>query len=116
MAAPLNIEVKQLAKGITYIKAVGVIDGSTYEKIEKELNRLFATSCFKIIVQLDQVTYMSSAGAGVFMTASGTAQDHAGNLVMLKATPDIKDVFLVLGLDQILPYADTLEEATKLLS
>lgn len=114
MAAPLNIEVKQLLKGITHLKVVGVIDGNTYEKMEKQINTLFAASRYKLVVQMDQVTYISSAGAGVFMTAVGTAQDHGGNIVILKGTKEVKDVFELLGLDQILLYAETLEESAKL--
>ncbi len=109
----LSIEAKQAGKGIAHLKVVGSLDAVTYEKMEKQIADLFVKLYFKIIINMEQVKYISSAGAGVFISAIGTAQDHNGNIVLLKPSLEVKDVFTNLGLEEIFLYAETLEEAIK---
>ncbi len=109
----LSIEVKRVSEGMAHVKVVGSLDAATYEKMEKEIDKLFANSYYKLIVHLEQVQYISSAGAGVFISAIGTAQDHNGNIVLLKPSAQVKDVFTTLGLAEIFPYADTIDEAVR---
>lgn len=107
----LNIETKSVGPGIYYIKAVGTLDAATYEIMERVIESLFAKAQYRLIVVLEQVTYISSAGAGVFIGAIGTAQDHGGNIVLLKPSSMVREVFSILGLEEIFPYASSVEEA-----
>lgn len=107
----LSIEAKQAGEGIALIKVVGSLDATTYEKMEKQVETLFLRSYYKIIVNLENVHYISSAGAGVFIAAIGNAQDHNGNIVLLRPSNMVRDVFEILGLAEIFTFAQSLEEA-----
>ena len=111
----LSIEAKQVGEGTAHIKVAGSLDATTYEKMEKQVEALFARSYYKIIVNLENVHYISSAGAGVFIAAIGTAQDHNGNIVLLRPSNMVSEVFEILGLSEIFPYAQSLEEAVAFL-
>ena len=107
----LSIEAKRAGEGIAHLKVMGSLDATTYEKMEKQIEALFAHSYYKLVIDLEQVHYISSAGAGVFIAAVGTAQDQNGNIVLLRPSNPVQDVFSILGLEQILSYAQTIEEA-----
>ena len=52
-----------------------------------------------------------SAGAGVFVGAIGRAKDNGGDIVFLKPSPNVKEVFDLLGLTAIFRFAETREGA-----
>lgn len=110
-----QIEVKEIevkSKGIiSYVRVNGFLDAHTFEQMEQALSDLFKKGQYRIIIDLEKVDYISSAGAGVFIGAIGTAKDNHGNIILLKPSDNIKEVFDLLGLTQIFKFASTLEEA-----
>ena len=111
----LSIEAKRAGEGIAYLKVTGSLDATTYEKMEKQIEALFAHSFYKLMIDLQGVHYISSAGAGVFIAAIGNAQDHNGNMILIKPSNQVQDVFEILGLKEIFGFAETMEEAQALL-
>jgi anti-sigma B factor antagonist len=109
----LSIFKKQLNGGIMLIKASGFLDAHTFEEMENVIEDLFRQQVFKIIVLLDKLDYISSAGAGVFIGAVGTATANGGNIVLLKPSPNVKEVFDLLGLSQIFPIVFQESEAVS---
>ncbi len=106
----LSIEAKQVGEGIAHIKASGSLDAGTYEKMEGTIQNLFSKGYHRLIVNMENVQYISSAGAGVFIGSVGVAQDHKGHIVLLNPSQMVHDVFEVLGLMEIFPSVKTLEE------
>jgi len=107
----LKIRQKPLPHGIVYIEAEGFLDAHTFEDMENLISSLFRQNCYKLIVKLEKLDYISSAGAGVFVGAIGTAKDMGGDIVFLAPSPNVKEVFDLLGLSAIFQFADTQEQA-----
>ena len=59
--------------------------------------------------------YISSAGAGVFIGALSCAADNGGSVVLLKPTPNVQEVFDLLGLSQLFTIVDSVEKAYEAL-
>ncbi|MBI4569271.1 MAG: STAS domain-containing protein, partial [Planctomycetes bacterium] len=57
--------------------------------------------------------YISSAGAGVFIWAIGESQDNRGNVVLMRPTPPVKEVFDLLGLSEMFEIKESLQESLK---
>lgn len=110
----LSIEVKLLGGGIAEIKAVGYLDADTCDKMDKTIRALYAKNCYKLICNLEGVEYVSSAGAGVFLGTVDIAQEHKGNIVLLRPTNEVREIFENLGLLEICLYAKSLEESLKM--
>ena len=89
----------------------GFLDAHTFEELEKRINDLFEAGSYKLIVDLSGLDYISSAGAGVFIGAIGTAQENDGNIILIKPSANVKEVFDLLGLSQIFTFKDTREDA-----
>jgi anti-sigma B factor antagonist len=107
----LTITKRQLDGGIILLTASGFLDAHTFEEMENVIEDLFRKQMFKIIVRLDGLDYISSAGAGVFIGAIGTATANGGNIVLLSPSGSVKEVFDLLGLTQIFPVVFQENEA-----
>jgi len=99
--------------GIIFLTVRGFLDAHTFEELEKTINDIFEEGQYKLAVDLAGLDYISSAGAGVFIGAIGTAQENDGNIILMKPSPNVKEVFDLLGLSQIFTFKDTREEAAK---
>jgi len=95
-----QISKEKLTDGIILLTVKGFLDAHTYEELEKVLDELFDANSYKIVVDLSGLDYISSAGAGVFIGAIGTIQENDGNIILLKPSPNVREVFDLLGLSQ----------------
>jgi anti-sigma B factor antagonist len=96
-----KIEQESAEKDVVIVRLSGYLDAHTFEQLEETISDLFAQGHYKIIVDLGAVEYISSAGAGVFIGALSEAHEHKGNIVLMSPTPNVREVFDLLGLTQI---------------
>lgn len=107
----MTIEIKPIGAGTALVDVRGTLDAHTHAELEKRLRELIERGRVKIIAQLDHLTYISSAGAGVFVGAAGAAREKGGDIVFLRPQAAVREVFDLLGLSQIFEYADDRESA-----
>ena len=69
----LKLHQERLPGGIAYIEAEGFLDAHTFEEMENLISSIFRQNVFKLVVKLEKLDYISSAGAGVFVGAIGRA-------------------------------------------
>ena len=98
---------------IAMLNVQGFLDAHTFEDMEKAVEEVFQKGVYKLVVLLGQVTYISSAGAGVFIAALGKAQENGGNVILVSPTDNVKEVFDLLGLTQIFTFASNPQEGIK---
>ncbi len=106
---------EKLPDSVVILTVRGFLDAHTFEELEKTINDLFENSVYKLAVDLSGLDYISSAGAGVFIGAIGTAQENDGNIILMKPSANVKEVFDLLGLSQIFTFKESREEAVKAL-
>ncbi len=106
---------EKLADGVVLLAVRGFLDAHTYEELEKTVNDIFDGGTYKLAVDLSGLDYISSAGAGVFIGAIGTAQENDGNIILMRPSPNVKEVFDLLGLSQIFTFKESREDAVKAL-
>lgn len=109
-----EITFESVADGVTVVNVNGWLDAHTFELMDQALQNMFESGHTRVIVNLANVDYISSAGAGVFIGALTTAQEHGGEIVLLAPTQPVREVFDLLGLSQIFKIADALHEAVSL--
>jgi anti-sigma B factor antagonist len=101
-----KIEKESAEKGVVIVRLTGYLDAHTFERLEETIGELFGQAKYKIVVDLSQVEYISSAGAGVFIGALSEAHEHKGNIVLMNPTANVREVFDLLGLTQIFQVVD----------
>lgn len=85
----------------------GTIETTNATTLEEALERIFAENCFKIVVDLSGVTYISSAGWGIFISEIKRVRRESGDIKLAAMRPEVREVFDLLEFDNILkPFQD----------
>jgi anti-anti-sigma factor len=99
------------AQGLSVIKVEGRVDSESAPELEAALTALLNASCNKLVVNLQAVDFMSSAGLRAIVKAYQAAQKAGGN-VRLAAVPEtIASVMYTVGLNQMVTTYPTDQEA-----
>ena len=89
----------------------GYVDTTTCQELSKIIQELVKKGRYQIIADLGGVSYISSAGWGVFVGEIKNIRDQGGDLKIVQMNPEVYEVFEMLEFNRILNYYDTLEEA-----
>ncbi|MBN1465538.1 STAS domain-containing protein [candidate division KSB1 bacterium] len=92
----------------------GFLDAHTAPDLENELEKLIAEERFRIVVNFKNLTYISSAGLGVFMGYIETIRDHGGDIKMCSMSPKIFRVFDLLGFPTLYDIVQEEDRAIEL--
>jgi len=96
---------------IAIISAKGFIDTTTAPDLEKKLEEQLALNKYKIIVDLKNIDYVSSAGWGVFVSEIREIRENNGDLVLINMSSDVYDVYELMEFSSILKSFDNVEDA-----
>jgi anti-anti-sigma factor len=110
MVVELEIE-RRMERGVAILVLKGRLNVHTYEKLETALNELFSAGCYRLIIDMGKVEYMSSAGAGALMNAFSQCFQNQGRMVLANVSHSVLDVLDVLNLVSFLPTTLSLESA-----
>ena len=80
---------------ILYLK--GFLDAHTAPSFEAELRKLLEQERYKIVVNGKDLTYISSAGLGVFMGFIEDVRSHGGDIKICNLIPKVQKVFDLIG-------------------
>jgi anti-sigma B factor antagonist len=109
MSDALIIEVRS-ERDRAIATVAGEIDISTVTGLRECLFEL-AASGRRLVIDLNQVTFIDSAGLSALVGTANQAAAHGTSVHVVCARPKIRKVFRLTGLDRRLPPATTLEEA-----
>jgi anti-anti-sigma factor len=107
----LNVHNEETNSEYVYFELEGMLDAHNFETLENLFDKHFEKGNHRFVVDIRRLEYISSAGAGVFIGAVGTCQDHDGNIVLVQPSPDVKEIFEMLGVFQIFPVVPDREQA-----
>ncbi len=83
--------------GLVIIYLNGFLDAHTSNILEKKFEELLSLKSFKIVVNFSGLTYISSAGLGVFMAYIETMRSNAGDIKLCNMSDKIFNIFDMLG-------------------
>jgi anti-sigma B factor antagonist len=96
---------------ISIIRVGGYIDTTTSSELERALDSLLKAGIVRVIIDLGNVDYISSAGWGIFISEIKGIRERSGDLKLAKMIPDVYEVFELLEFHYILKAFDTVEDA-----
>jgi anti-sigma B factor antagonist len=96
---------------ISLISVSGYIDTTTCQEMAKIIQELMKQNKVQIIVDLGRVTYISSAGWGVFVGEIKNVREKGGDLKFVQMVPEVFEVFEMLEFNKILNFYESVEEA-----
>jgi anti-sigma B factor antagonist len=102
---------QEYGEGVVVLKMHGIVDSGTAQFLEDKFNELVASNAVRIVADLGDVTYISSAGWGIFVGEIRGIRQRGGDIKLAAMHPDVREVFELLEFSALLkPYA-TKEEA-----
>lgn len=97
------------------LKVGGEVDASSSIHLETALQEAMRDSK-KILVDLSDLDYISSAGLGVFMSILQDLENEQIALVIFGMKEKVAEVFDILGLNQLINIQNSKEEAIAAIS
>ncbi len=102
-------------KDVSLVEAKGVIDGGTNIQFKQEMVSLIDKDIKMIVLDLQALEYINSAGLGSIMEARNKLEESGGLLVIVGAGGKVKKVMEMVGFASVLPMVGSLREAKDIL-
>lgn len=94
------------------IKIDGRIDSYSAPTICNTLDSLIIDGHFNIVVDMQDVSYLSSSGILVFLeTHRKLTRQGQGTLILTNMPPDVYSIIEVAGLENVFTFCDDLQSA-----
>ena len=103
------IETKQ--DEILIFKLKGRLDSKTSPDFEKKIFDAIEDGSNSMIVNFEELDYISSAGLRVVLKATKNLKRSDGSFVLWSMKDYVKEVFEISGFDTFLPIVSTMDEA-----
>ena len=92
---------------LTLLTLSGTIETTNASGLEETLARIINERCYRIVVDLSGVKYISSAGWGIFISEIKRIRRNGGDIKLASMTPEVREVFELLEFNSILkPFND----------
>lgn len=88
------------------VELVGRLDSNSSGDFEKSLPNLFDGPGIKVVFDMTQLNYISSAGLRVVLMSAKRAKAAQGRLLLCGLQPHVKEVFEISGFLKLLEIAD----------
>jgi len=95
---------------IVVLSVNGRLDGATSPVFDQGLQILLNAGEHKIVFDITQLEYISSAGLRVFLNTAKKVQ-KSGKVVLFGIKPHIREVLSIAGFDTIFSIAESEEDA-----
>lgn len=98
---------------VLIIKLGGSLDLNTAPKLNDKLSAEIKKGAKKVVLNLEQVDYLASAGLGAIISAKSALAKNGGELKLSSMTEKITNIFKLLGFIHLFKSYPSDDEAMK---
>ena len=98
---------------VSVIDVKGYLDAHTAPELENVFNRLLDQKQYQVVVNFDDLKYISSAGLGVFMAYVETMRENEGDIKFSNMKENVYNIFDLLGFPILYEFFKEENEAIK---
>lgn len=106
----IKIEDKSNAKVVTID---GHLDASMASAVHEKLHDILEGDCTKLVFDLENLEYISSAGLRVLLYSAKKMQSKSGKTVLCSIPKSVQRVLEVSGLDTVFSIHSNIDEAVS---
>jgi anti-sigma B factor antagonist len=110
VANPFSI-LRSTQDGISILALDGYLDAHTAPQFEKAVQEEFEAGRIRLIVDCAKLTYISSAGLGVFMIFVEEIREAGGDIKICGLAPKVYQVFEILGFPSLFDIVEDVPAA-----
>jgi anti-anti-sigma factor len=103
-------------KGIVSIVIKGRMDADSSPDAEKVVKEALGAEANRLLFDLGELEYLSSAGLRVLLTAAKEMRRRDGKIVLCALNEFVKEIFEVSGFQSLIPITDSVESGIEVLS
>ncbi len=97
--------------GVAVVAVNGRVDSTTAPDLTRGLEGPVAGAAPKLVLDLSNIEYVSSAGLRVFLKTAKTVEDAGGKFALCGANDRVREILDISGFLSILTVCATREEA-----
>lgn len=105
-AVPISIRFDRRPEALVVLVA-GRLDSAAGQGFQDELVAALENPAARLLLDLAEVAFVSSAGLRVFLYIAKQQKAHGGTVELCGASPDVLQVIRVAGFDRFLPLHPT---------
>jgi anti-sigma B factor antagonist len=98
---------------VSIINLKGFLDAHTAPTLENNFTQLINDNKYKIVVNFEDLAYISSAGLGVFMAYIENIRDNKGDIKLTNMSDKVFNIFDLLGFPLLYEIYKNEDEAIK---
>lgn len=98
---------------VSVLALTGYLDAYTAPQFEKAIQEEFDAGRIRIVVDCTGLTYISSAGLGVFMSFIEDIHEAGGDIKICSVVPTVFQVFEILGFPELFEILPTRADAVQ---
>ena len=102
--------------GVRIVSLNGRLDSNNSRTLESALTSQLATGYLRLVLDMSEVTYVSSSGLKVILTAQRQAMKENGNLALAGLSSRVFEIFQISGFDTLFHITETTDEAVSKLA
>lgn len=99
--------------GLIVISLEGYLDAYTAPQFEETLQTEIKSGRCRLIVDCGKLTYISSAGLGVFMSFIEEIREQGGDIKICDLVPKVRHTFEILGFQDIFDLLSDIPSAIQ---
>lgn len=96
---------------VNVVELGGYLDAHTAPQLENVFSDLIKSKRFNVVVNFEQLNYISSAGLGVFMAFIETMRENSGDIKLAAMKPNVFNIFDLLGFPLLYEIFNSEKEA-----
>jgi len=98
---------------VSIIDLNGYLDAHTAPELESAFTRLIEEKRYNIVVNFSELSYISSAGLGVFMAYVEAVRENDGDIKFCSMTPKVFSIFDLLGFPLLYEFFENEADAVQ---
>jgi anti-anti-sigma factor len=98
---------------ITLLKVNGKLDSDLSPKLEKKVCEFLHSGQTKLLLDMSEVNYISSAGLRMLISIKKQVKTLSGTFIVCGLRSEVLEVMKICGFDHILEITQTEEEALR---
>ncbi len=91
----------------------GRLDSNSSPELEKKIFEAIGNGSKDMVLDFEQLEYISSAGLRVILKATKDIKRADGKIVLCAMQDYVKEVFEISGFDSLLPIVTSVDDAVK---
>jgi anti-anti-sigma factor len=92
----IKISARPIHRDVTLLSVNGFVYAGTISEFQKSVQQVLETQKQKIIFDLTETSYVSTAGWSVFLTALQQIRSQGGDILLARVKPEVVDIFEAL--------------------